>query len=176
MSKNKAADLLGLRIGSGLTLEEVAGLIGSTADRVEAIENGTASTTVIEAKKLSLAYDTSLPGLITMITGKADKDNPELKAVANRRIDLQNHKIMQIRQLLNRDKNKHNQTDKLVIKEREKAQSAELLKLKIEEEFQEKLKADEFEKKRQLLIAKLSDSTALMPEDLEVLDRILDKI
>ena len=63
-----------------------------------------------------------------------------------------------------------------MIEEREKAQSAELLKLKIEEEFQEKLKADEFEKKRQLLIAKLSDSTALMPEDIEVLDRILDKI
>ena len=63
-----------------------------------------------------------------------------------------------------------------MIEEREKAQSAELLKLKIEEEFQEKLKADKIEKKRQLLIAKLSDSTALMPEDLEFLDRILDKI
>jgi transcriptional regulator with XRE-family HTH domain len=166
MPKNKAADLLGLRIGSNLTLEEVAGLIGSTAERVETIENGTASTTVIEAKKLSLAYDTSLPGLITMITGKADKDNPELKAVANRRIDLQNQKIMQIRQSLNLNKNQQTQIDKLAIEERERAQSAELLKLKIEVELEEK---------RQLLIAKLSEPNTLLPEDLDILDRILAK-
>lgn len=97
MIKTKEMDIIGLRLGRGLSIEDVAKISAMPKALIESWEAGTAYPDLIQAKKLSLTYRCSALKILTAFVGKSNSNNPELAIIPTRRDRLEAERVNQMR-------------------------------------------------------------------------------
>ena len=90
-------DIIGLRLGRGLSIEDVAKISAMPKALIESWEAGTAYPDLIQAKKLSLTYRCSALKILTAFVGKSNSNNPELAIIPTRRDRLEAERVNQMR-------------------------------------------------------------------------------